>query len=77
MKPLITFEYELDENDWVAKRDDKVLCRFAEEHVNSMCIDHNCSFIEACEILLGEIFVDYFSNVDGIAERQIIRMIFH
>lgn len=77
MSELIRYEYELDENDWVAKRGDKVLCRFSEEWVNSVCLERNCTFVEACEILLGEVFVNYFSRVDGVAERQIIRMIFH
>ena len=77
MNDLITYQYEFDENSWVAKRGDKILCRFAEEYVNNVSHERNCTYIEACEILLGEIFVRYFSRVDGIAERQIIRMIFH
>lgn len=77
MNGLITYQYELDENDWVAKRGDKVLCRISEEYVNSLANVRNCTPLEACKILLGEIFLDYFSYTDGIAERQIIRMIFH
>ena len=77
MKPLITFDYELKDNDWVAKRGDKILCRFSDDFVSALAVDYGCDKVMACEILLGGMFVHYFSFTDGIAERQIVKMIFH
>lgn len=73
---MITWEYELDTDDWCVKRGNYTMCRIADEYVSSVAADFNMTKSQAVEYLVAEMYLSWFMWNDSVVERCMTKLVF-